>query len=226
MGSGKVGLSVGSSVAVFDPGTSLLRYTADVAPPILLTGSGRALALPNTSKDFLITLSRGTSCFFYAAADAAPPEDIERLAASGMLNARSAGAMLALHHIERPASPREYLEYSAQPICATIARDAMCLSAERLGIRGEQLFEVTAAVGEAVANAIEHCRHSTGATFTVDCAYGSGELYIHIESNGPWRAPELSDERGRGLPIMRAFTEALEIASSQDRTRVSLSFAR
>ncbi len=204
MGSGKVGISVGAIMGVFDPATSLLRYTAESTSPVLLTGSGRLLTLPSTSKDFLITLASGSSCYFYEGANPTPA--------------------LALHHIERTDTTREAFEYSAHPICATIARDAMRVFCERNGMTVSQEFDLAAAVGEAVANAIEHCDQSPEATFTIDCQTRGRDLYVHVESKGPWRTTMASDERGRGIPIMNACSRALDIASTEDRTRVTLTF--
>lgn len=204
MGSGKVGISVGAIMAVFDPANSLLRYTAESPPPVLLTGNGRSLSLPSTSKDFVMTLASGSSCYFYEGENPTPA--------------------LALHHIERTDITREAFEYSAHPICATIARDAMRVFCERAGMTVSQEFDLAAAVGEAVANAIEHCDKSPEATFTIDCQTQGRELYVHVESKGPWRAPIPDDEHGRGIPIMNACSRALDISSTQERTRVTLTF--
>ena len=192
-------------MAVFDPAKSLLRYTAESPPPLLKTGNGRALALPSTSKDFLITLSRGSTCYFFDREDAPPA--------------------LALHHIEPTDANHESFEYSAHPICATIARDAIRVFCERHGLPASREFDLAAAVGEAVANAIEHCEQSPSATFTIDCLRQGQELYVHVESKGPWRPPVPSDEHGRGIPIMAACSRALDISSTQERTRVSLTFS-
>ena len=223
MGSGKLGISVGEVTAVFDPTSSLLRYTCEAPPPLMLTGSGRALALPSTPKDFVLTLSRGTSCFFYAHGVTPPVAAVERLAADSTLNATRVGATLAIHHIERPDSNREFLEFSAHPICATLAREAARLFAERHGVRGEQGYELSVAVGEAVANAVEY---STGqdATFSVDCLFDGDRIHVHVENAGDWRMSVPSEERGRGLPMMTACSRALEIASKDARTRISLTF--
>ena len=223
MGSGKLGISVGEVTAVFDPTSSLLRYTCEAPPPMMLTGSGRALSLPNSNADFVVTLSRGTTCFFYAQGTTPPAAAVERLASQGAINAGRVGATLAIHHIERPDSNRESLEFSSHPICATLAREAARLFAERHGMAGERSYELSIAVGEAVANAIEYSE-GNGATFTIDCVASDGTLYIHVENPGPWRMSTPSEERGRGLPMMTACSRALEISSKDARTRISLTF--
>lgn len=223
MGSGKFGFSVGEVTAVFDPANSILRYTCADPQALIVTGSGRALALPAPQKDFTITLSRGTSCLFYPPGAKLALNAVEHLVNQAALSAANAGATLALHHIERPERNTERLEFSTHPICATLAREATRTFAERHGLHGNA-YELSVAVGEAVANAIEYSEGGEGSTFVVDCVADTDAIYIHVENPGHWRIGEQADERGRGIPIMAAFSRSLEITSSDERTRVSLGF--
>ena len=222
MGSGNVGISVGEVSAVFNPLTSVLRYTSGNRAPVMITGNGRVHELPTSRTDFTLTLSRGTSCLFYGPKSA--PQAIEQLPLGQVVSAENSGASLALHHVARPDTNFEVLEYSAHPVCASLAREAMSLFAIRHGMSPDREYELSYAVGEAVANAIEYCIPGADATFKIDAIVDSERVIIHVENSGCWRASIPSDERGRGISIMAACSTALEIDSSDDRTRITLSF--
>jgi anti-sigma regulatory factor (Ser/Thr protein kinase) len=83
-------------------------------------------------------------------------------------------------------------------------------------------FEV--AVGEALANAIEHGKCSC---LTVDCVYARQRLVAEIAQNGlgfepprDRRAPEQGSLRGYGLFIMQSLLDRLEFHENGTRVRL------
>ncbi len=249
-------------VGVYDVSTNVLRYaSAGHPPPVLLSGSNRAHFLPGgglllglggnpASDDYTVTLSPGTSCFFYTdglleygrdviAGQRALLAAIERIGIAGTPTADALhaeifsdiintddSATMALHHSETLEGARERLEFSGIPICASLARESLRHFCERNGIFGDQQYDVLSAVGEAVANAIEHGTQSAQHTFVLDLDARGDEFIVHVDSHGHWRMFTPREERGRGIPIMRSCSKRLEIASTHERTRITLAFDR
>ncbi len=83
--------------------------------------------------------------------------------------------------------------------------------------------EFVVAVSEALANAIEHSRSPQ--TIEVSCWLAGGDQliativdhgigFVADQTSGRSRQPELLSERGRGLPIMRRYTDVCSIRSA------------
>ncbi len=249
-------------VGIYDVSTNVLRYaSAGHPPPALLSASKRAHFLPAgglllglggnpASDDYTVTLSPGTSCFFYTdglleygrdviAGERALLAALERIANAGTPTADALhaeifsdivntddSATLALHHSESLDGAHERLEFSGIPICASLTRESLRHFCERNGIFGEHQYDVLMAIGEAVANAIEHGTQGSQHTFIIDLEARADELVAHIDSYGHWRMFTPRDERGRGIPIMRSYAKRLEISSTHERTRITLTFDR
>ena len=87
---------------------------------------------------------------------------------------------------------------------------------------GERRFDFLVAMGEAVNNALEHGSPFPRDTIHVrlDCdGYGARGS---VESNGAWRWKTPTIERGRGLMLMRALTDRVNISVAQAATTVTL----
>ena len=50
-------------------------------------------------------------------------------------------------------------------------------------------------------------------------------LMATIEDEGKWKPAQRREERGRGLPLMRALMDGVEIRTHQARTEVRLTLA-
>ncbi len=133
-------------------------------------------------------------------------------------------ATLAIHRGKDNASALERFTYSSIPQCATLAREALRNFSERFISGRERRFEVLTAVGEAVANAIEHGENQDGSVFEIEARVRSDTLLVEIRNHGHWRPFTPRVDRGRGLQIMRAYANNLEISSAQEETRVRMIF--
>jgi serine/threonine-protein kinase RsbW len=59
----------------------------------------------------------------------------------------------------------------------------------------------------------------------VQAQAGAGVLTVTVEDEGKWKPAQRRDERGRGLPLMRALMDGVEIRTHQTRTEVRLTMA-
>jgi anti-sigma regulatory factor (Ser/Thr protein kinase) len=77
------------------------------------------------------------------------------------------------------------------------------------------------AVTEACANSVEHAYGPGDASIQVRAALVDGEATVTIRDRGAWREPR-GENRGRGIPVMRAFMDDVAIDSGDDGTTVEL----
>ena len=87
------------------------------------------------------------------------------------------------------------------------------------GADDSQTMEVTLAVSEACTNAIEHAYSPAPAEFTLRATADEGQMTFVVTDAGRWRAPRGQD-RGRGLTIIRAAMDDVEVNSSETGTEI------
>ena len=92
----------------------------------------------------------------------------------------------------------------------------------RSGAHEATVEEIVLSTSEAAANAIEHALTPRVDEFEVDGRVDGDEVVLTIRDYGGWRAPRNWDERGRGILLMRALMDDVEIDEGQDGTRVTL----
>lgn len=96
-----------------------------------------------------------------------------------------------------------------------------------LGASELDLQDIQIAVGEAVANVIEHAypdSDGAGGPVTVEVYHDQdGRVCITVADAGTWRAPPVEPaERGRGLIMIRACMDTVEIDNSGDGTALQM----
>lgn len=131
-------------------------------------------------------------------------------------------ATLVLERHDAPAT-EILLRYSALPQFAALARDALRAFGAQF-FDEDPLFDFLTATGEAIANGIEHGSKEHDAIVEIRAHENDGDIVVEIASDGHWRVFTPREERGRGVPIMRACARAVEISSMHDRTVVRLTF--
>jgi PAS domain S-box-containing protein len=85
----------------------------------------------------------------------------------------------------------------------------------------EEVTDITMATNEAVQNAIEHAHALSPRAFDVELQRDAGEVTVVVRDRGRWREGG-SENRGRGLGLMRALMTDVRIAPSADGTAVTL----
>jgi anti-sigma regulatory factor (Ser/Thr protein kinase) len=83
------------------------------------------------------------------------------------------------------------------------------------------IFDITVACQEACANAIEHAYAPGPAAFELLLRHTDGTVELTIRDRGRWRPPR-GENRGRGLPMMRALMDDVAVQDAADGTEVTL----
>ena len=208
-------------------------------------GSLLGLGLSGASPERTITLLSGARCVFYTdgltehnrdviAGEELLLRELDVLAAKNAVGAASIHervigssprddcATLVVSSLAKPL-PYERHVFTSVPSSARLFRDAVRTFVNRAGISGDQQFSIIVAAGEAIANAIEHGDSDASGSTILEMTHENGELHLNVESRGHWRNTD-SENRGRGVTIMRAYARRLSISSTSARTRVSLTF--
>jgi anti-sigma regulatory factor (Ser/Thr protein kinase) len=125
-----------------------------------------------------------------------------------------------------PAPVSRLLHLPAEPAALVNARQYISEEALACGLDGTDHYQFVYAFNEALTNAIKHGVPDGLGMITVSVAYDSDALTVTVYDPGrantvQTRAPE--GEGGRGLGLMLAMTDALNIQSDESGTTVSLS---
>jgi anti-sigma regulatory factor (Ser/Thr protein kinase) len=93
--------------------------------------------------------------------------------------------------------------------------------------------DIVLVVNEALSNAAEFAYrdHEVGDNITLQTSYvpDTGTLVITVADRGQWRRSDPSNQkrsRGRGLPLMRALSDRVDIDKTPQGTQVHLYFDR
>jgi serine phosphatase RsbU (regulator of sigma subunit)/anti-sigma regulatory factor (Ser/Thr protein kinase) len=89
------------------------------------------------------------------------------------------------------------------------------------GARPEEVGAITLACGEACANAIEHAYAPGLAFFELEAVHAAGVVTLTVRDSGRWREPRGAD-RGRGLRIIEAAVDELDVRSTAEGTEVQM----
>jgi anti-sigma regulatory factor (Ser/Thr protein kinase) len=89
------------------------------------------------------------------------------------------------------------------------------------GSTSEVAADLILAVHEAAANVVDHA-YPNGGDVVVHAHRNDGSLFMVIKDRGRWRAPSRTDQRGRGLTVMRRLVDDVEIDPSASGTTVFL----
>jgi anti-sigma regulatory factor (Ser/Thr protein kinase)/putative methionine-R-sulfoxide reductase with GAF domain len=126
-------------------------------------------------------------------------------------------AIVALQNAEIPAELNVTLP--AEPkMLAQVRRILRRWLIERGAGEGE-VAEMTIAVSEACANAIEHAYSPSPDTFELHGFARDGQVTISVRDRGRWRPPR-GQNRGRGLSIIVAAMDDVEIDRTAEGTEV------
>jgi anti-sigma regulatory factor (Ser/Thr protein kinase) len=132
-------------------------------------------------------------------------------------------ALLAMSH-EPVAGPRLRLEVPADPDELVVIRRSMERWLATSDVDERDAYRVTLATNEACMNAIEHGFGGPATAFELDAELTGSEVAVVVRDSGQWRSPRAPGD-GRGLPMMRALMDDVDITTGPDGTTVRLSRA-
>ena len=133
-------------------------------------------------------------------------------------------AILTVARLRVRREPLE-IELPAMPESARLVRAGLERYAVAYGLDRDEHFALEVAVGEAVANVIEHAYGIDSGRLHVRAEENEAGLRVIIRDTGNWR-PEREEGRGRGLPLMKALGTEVDVDTGPDGTTVRLTFPR
>jgi anti-sigma regulatory factor (Ser/Thr protein kinase)/putative methionine-R-sulfoxide reductase with GAF domain len=140
---------------------------------------------------------------------------VEQLVPFGRL--RDDMAMVALNYGAVPAELS--LKLPAEPPVLADMRRLLRRWLNSQSVQDQDSREIILAVNEACANAIEHAYSPAAAEFEVRARQDNGMLAFVVTDTGHWRPPR-GENRGRGLKLVHAAMDEVEIDSSDSGTAV------
>jgi anti-sigma regulatory factor (Ser/Thr protein kinase) len=111
------------------------------------------------------------------------------------------------------------LQFPAQPDILAEVRRALRRWLHHRGAGEEDIGALTLAVGEACANAVEHAYSPMPAAFGVRSTEEEGTVTVIVRDAGRWRPPR-GTNRGRGLTIMQAAMDSIDVRQTDEGTEV------
>ena len=92
-----------------------------------------------------------------------------------------------------------------------------------VGATDEEVGDVLLACGEAAANAVEHAFGGEPGELSITLRLAAGrELTVRVADSGRWRRVPAPGDRGRGMPLMRAVMDSVDVRSGEDGTVVTM----
>jgi len=130
-------------------------------------------------------------------------------------------ALLCLRSL--PRDPRFSTAVPVEPAALAGLREDVRAWLTGKGVPGSIREDIVLACDEACANAIEHAYRSTSvAPIELDARMDRDEVIIEIRDTGRWREDAVEGDRGRGIAIMRAVMDDVDIRTGAKGTLVTL----
>ena len=167
-----------------------------------------------------VALSAGIEVLASAVNRARSPEEACALAVAKLVPPEGLRDDVAIVALENAAVPSElHVTLPAEPKTLAHARRILRRWLNERGADEGDVAEMTIAVSEACANAIEHAYAPSPATFELHGWARNGEITMTVRDGGRWRAPR-GQNRGRGLSIIVAAMDDVQIDRTAEGTEI------
>jgi len=114
------------------------------------------------------------------------------------------------------------VEIPAEPVMLRGVRRRLESWLLRHGLDHDDIVDVVLAVSEACNNSIEHAYSDNGSgPINLSVGKDAEALRVVVEDRGTWRDPTPSEERGRGLMLIRHLMHTTDVETGLHGTRVS-----
>jgi serine phosphatase RsbU (regulator of sigma subunit)/anti-sigma regulatory factor (Ser/Thr protein kinase) len=127
-------------------------------------------------------------------------------------------AMVVVRNV--PIAPQMRLRFPASPKVLAQIRQILRRWLNAHGASSQDVAALTLACGEACANAIEHAYSPAPTSFELEVAYGDGVVTLAVRDAGRWRPAARDPDRGRGLLMIEATVDELDLRSTDAGTEV------
>lgn len=219
-------------IVISDSDTRMLEVTP--APPLgafpygrcpeheLALGAGETLLLYTDGlvERRGVALTEGIESLMVAVRGASTAEDACVFSVEAMVPAEGLRDDVAIVALQNAAVPAELqLRLPADPRTLAQVRRILRRWLIDRGAAEPDVAEVTIAVSEACANAIEHAYAPAPATFELEASANAGQVTVVVRDQGRWRAPR-GQNRGRGLSIIVAAVDDVQIERTDAGTEV------
>jgi serine/threonine-protein kinase RsbW len=97
---------------------------------------------------------------------------------------------------------------------------------EPIGVSDTGIADIVLVVNEACTNCVEHAyRGLDPGLIQVEANQDGEQIVVGVADHGVWHPPASQpNTRGRGLPIMRAVSDGVDLKSSPEGTTVRMTF--
>jgi PAS domain S-box-containing protein len=201
------------------PGLEYAEATADIE-----AGSTLVLYTDGLVEERGASIDAGLEALKAAVLDGPPdPEALCDHIVERLLANRPATDDIAVLALRTVAMTGEHLhlDLPTNPKTLTQLRRTLSRWLEGLGAGGEESHDIQVSCHEAASNAMEHGYRFREAIVEVDASYSDGEVSITVADKGGWREKRDND-RGRGLEMIRALMDAVEVDPGVDGTTVRM----
>jgi anti-sigma regulatory factor (Ser/Thr protein kinase) len=132
-------------------------------------------------------------------------------------------AVLAMHATAEPTG-RLHLEVSTDPTLLREVRRDVARWLRGAGAGGEEVELIQMACHEACSNAIEHAYDFGEGAFAIEAALEDGKVVVEVSDHGHWveRSEGRLPRRGRGLALMKALMDDVELSHGNGGTTVRM----
>jgi serine phosphatase RsbU (regulator of sigma subunit)/anti-sigma regulatory factor (Ser/Thr protein kinase) len=167
-----------------------------------------------------VPLSTGIEALAKAVRDATTPEDACASAIADLVPVVGLNDDVAIVSLQSAIVPNElHLTLPAEPRTLSHVRRVLRRWLNERGADDGDIAEMTIAVSEACANAIEHAYAPSPATFELHGWANNGDITVTVRDDGHWRPPR-GHNRGRGLSIIVAAMDDVQIDRTAEGTEV------
>jgi anti-sigma regulatory factor (Ser/Thr protein kinase) len=173
-----------------------------------------------------VSIDAGLEALRVAAEHPGDPEELCDHLLEAMLAIHPANddiAVLALKALPSRTEPL-HLEVSTDPKLLRVMRRDLAGWLRRGGASDEDVEVAQMACHEACCNAIEHGYGFGEGSFTVDARVDDGKVVLEVSDRGQWiERPEGGlPHRGRGLRLIEALMDAVQLSHDGDGTKVRM----
>jgi anti-sigma regulatory factor (Ser/Thr protein kinase)/putative methionine-R-sulfoxide reductase with GAF domain len=130
-------------------------------------------------------------------------------------------AMVVLRNL--PITPEILVRFAATPTVLVQVRQVLRRWLHGCGVGPPDAAALTLACGEACANAIEHAYGPGPAFFELEAVYADGVVTLTVRDSGAWRPSRGDLERGRGLMMIEATMDKVDVHATDAGTEIVMS---